>query len=306
MMKNSIILILIAIILVGCEDKYTQKNPNDTETMNSGKITVYCDEAIKPVLDSAFVMYTNEYKNVALNIEYSNSRNVMAQLLSNKARIIINARDYLHDEDSLMKIYKIKEYKRFELAYDGLVFFVRKDFPVDTLNANQIEDAITSEKLLSKTTSGLNFEPTYATINQNSSIFANLNFMVIKNRLIRKKIELLKNIDAVKKQVMANNSIIGIGYLSQLINDNNFKMLQLGFESDSLKRYISPKPVHQGYIVQDLYPYKVTYYAYLQEERQNLPFWFGTYLAKQEKVQKLFLDKGIVPAFARIKLKYEE
>ena len=27
---------------------------------------------------------------------------------------------------------------------------------------------------------------------------------------------------------------------------------------------------------------------------------------KQEKVQKLFLDKGIVPAFARIKLKYED
>ena len=305
-MKNKIILILIAIILISCEDKYTQKSPDDTETMNSGKITVYCDKAIESVIDTAFKMYTNDYKNVELNVQYSNSRNVMSQLLGNKARIIVNARDYLHDEDSLMKAFKIKKYKRFELAYDGLVFFVRNDFPVDTLNANQIEAAITSEKLLSKSTNGLNFEPIYATVNQNSSIFANLNSMVIKNRLIRKKIELLENIDEVKKQVSKNNSIIGIGYLSQLVNDKNFKMLQLGFNSDSLKKYISPKPVHQGYIVQNLYPFKVIYYAYLQEDRQNLPFWFGTYLAKEEKVQKLFLDKGIVPAFARIKLKYEE
>lgn len=306
MMKNKVILLLIAILFVSCDDKYVQKNPNDTETMNSGKITVYCDEAIKDVIDSAFTMYTNDYKNVALTVKYENSRNVMAQLLGGKARIVVNARDYLKDEDSLMKVYKLKDYRRFELAYDGLVFFVNKNFPIDTLNADQLEAAITSEKLLSKTTSGLKFEPTYATVNQNSSIFANFNSLIVKNRVLRKKVELLKNISEVKKQVSANSSIIGIGYLSQLVNDSNFKMIRLGFDSKQLKEYITPKPVHQGYIVQDLYPFKVTYYAYLLEDRQNLPFWFATYLAKQENVQKLFLDEGIVPAFARIKIKYEE
>jgi ABC-type phosphate transport system substrate-binding protein len=306
MMKNKIIFFLIALMFVACEDKYTQKSPESEETMNSGKITVYCDEAIKTVLEPAFPMYLKDYKNVKLNVIYDNSRNVMSQLLGNKARIVLNARDYLEDEDSLMKAYKVKPYERFELAYDGLVFFANKEFPVDTLNADQLEAALTGDKLLSQSTAGLNFEPTYATVNQNSSIFANLNSLIIKNKTLRKKVKLLNNIEEVKKQVSANNSIIGVGYLSQLVNDTNFKMIRFGFDSKLLKEYITPKPVHQGYIVQDLYPYKVTYYAYLQENRRNLPFWFATYLAKQEKVQRLFLDKGIVPAFARIKLKYEE
>jgi hypothetical protein len=54
------------------------------------------------------------------------------------------------------------------------------------------------------------------------------------------------------------------------------------------------------------YPYKVPIYVYLLENRQNLPFWFSSFLAKETKVQKYFLDKGIVPTFAAIKLKFDE
>lgn len=305
-MKNKIILVFIALILISCDNKYEEKSSEEVETINSGKLSIYCDELIKPVLDSAFSLYSVDYDNVDLTVEYTNSRNVMSQLLSKKSRIVVLARNYLSDEDSLMQVYELDKHKRFEIAYDGLVFFVNKNFPVDTLNANQIESAIINGKSLSNSTQGLDFEPSYTTVDQYSSIYANFNSLIVKDNPLKRKVELLDNIEAVKKQVASNNSIIGIGFLSQLVNDNNFKMLRLGFDSDTLKKYITPKPVHQGYIVQDLYPYKVPYYAYLLEDRQNLPFWFGTYLAKQEKVQKLFLDKGIVPAFARIKLKYEE
>ncbi len=306
MIKTKILLLAIAILIVSCDSKYEAKDPNDVETINSGKLTVYCDELIKPILDSAFVFYTQEYKKVELTTKYANSRNVMSQLLSKEVRVIVNPRDYLADEDSLIKEFKIEKHKRFVIAYDGLVFFARKDFPIDTLNANQIERAIVRGEDLNKTTSGLNFEPTYATLDQYSSLYANFNFLIVKDNPLKRKVELFENLDELKKHVATNSSIIGIGYLSQLINDQQFKLIRLGFDSDTLNKYITPKPVHQGYIVQDLYPYKVSYYAYLLEDRQNLPFWFGTYLAKQEKVQKLFLDKGIVPAFARIKLKYEE
>lgn len=305
-MKNRILLLTFSILLVSCDSKYEAKDPGSTESLNSGKLTVYCDELIKPVLDSAFILYTQEYNKVELTVEYANSRNVMSQLLSKEARVVVNARDYLSDEDSLMNAYKIEKHKRFIIAYDGLVFFVNKEFPVDTLNANQLEKAIVAGDNLSKTTNGLGFEPTYATLDQYSSVYANFNSMIVKDNPLKRKVELFENIDELKKQVASNSSIIGIGFLSQLINDKNFKMISLGYDSDSLNKYITPKPVHQGYIVQELYPYKVPYYAYLLEDRQDLPFWFGTYLAKQETVQKLFLDQGIVPAFARIKLKYEE
>ncbi len=305
-MKNKVIVIILTLLFISCDNKYEAKDPGDVETINSGKLTVYCDELIKPLLDSAFNLYSQEYDKVELTIEYANSRNVMSQLLSKESRVVVSARDYLSDEDSLMNVYDIKKHKRFVIAYDGLVFFTNKDFPVDTLNANQIENAIVNGEDLSKSTKGLDFEPTYVTLDQYSSIYANFNSMIAKDNPLRKKVELVENIEALEKQVASNNSIIGIGLLSHLVNNNQFKLIRLGFDSDSLKKYITPKPVHQGYIVQDLYPYKVPYYAYLLEDRQNLPFWFGTYLAKQESVQKLFLEKGIVPAFARIKLKYED
>lgn len=305
-MKNKIVLILITLLFISCDNKYEEKSPEDVETINSGKLSIYCDEVIKPVLDSAFKLYSIDYDNVELTVNYENSRNVMSQLLSSKSRVVVTARDYLADEDSLMNVYNIEKHKRFVIAFDGLVFFVNKNFPIDTLNSNQIENAIIKGESLNNSTQGLDFEPTYATLDQYSSVYANFNSLIVNDNPLKRKVELFENIEAVKKQVASNNSIIGIGFLSQLVNDDNFKMIRLGFDSDTLKKYITPKPVHQGYIVQDLYPYKVPYYAYLLEDRQNLPFWFGTYLAKQEKVQKLFLDKGIVPAFARIKLKYEE
>lgn len=306
MMKIKILIIIFTILLISCDSKYEAKDPDGIETLNSGKLTVYCDELLKPILDSAFKLYTQEYNKVELTVEYANSRNVMSQLLSKEVRVVVNARDYLSDEDSLMNAFKLEKHKRFIIAYDGLVFFANKDFPVDTLNANQIGKAIVSGENLSKSTNGLSFEPTYATLDQYSSVYANFNSMIVKDNPLKRKVELFENIDELKKHVASNSSIIGIGFLSQLVNDKNFKMIRLGYDSDSLHKYITPKPVHQGYIVQDLYPYKVPYYAYLLEDRQDLPFWFGTYLAKQETVQKLFLDQGIVPAFARIKLKYEE
>lgn len=305
-MKKILLFTVFALIISSCDNKYEAKNPDDAETINSGKLSIYVDEAIEGIIDSTFAMYEKDYPKVELTVNYENARNIMSQLLAAETRVAVSSRDYLSDELEQMKKFDVKKHKRFPIAYDGLVLFVNKDFPIDTLNADDISNAIRSGSSLSEKTNGLEFEPTYATLNQNSSVFANFQNNITYGDTLRKKVELLNNIEALKKQVLDNNSIIGIAYLSHLANDDRFKMLQLGFTTDSTEEYISPKPVHQGYIVQDLYPYKVTYWGYLLEDRQNLPFWFVTYLAKQTIVQQYFLNEGIVPAFAKINLKYEE
>jgi phosphate transport system substrate-binding protein len=296
----------VALLLASCDNKYEAKKPDDVETINSGKLSIYVDETLEGIIDSTFSMYEVDYPNVELTVNYENSRNTMSQLLGGETRIAVNARDYLDDELAQMEKFAVEKHKRFALAYDGLVLFVKNDFPIDTLNAVDLENAISQGSSLSKSVFNLEFEPTYATLEQNSSVFANFSKYISKNDTLKKKVELLSNIDELKKHVASNNSIIGIAYLSHLINDDRFKMLQIGFQNDSTDEYISPKPVHQGYIVQDLYPFKVTYWGYLLEDRQNLPFWFVTYLAKQTIVQQYFLNQGVVPAFAKIKLKYEE
>jgi hypothetical protein len=224
----------------------------------------------------------------------------MAHLLSGDARVIVLPRDYLRDEDSLMKAYKVKKHEKMPIAYDGLVFFTQKDFPLDTLNHTEILSILKDGKAFKSYYPLLKLEPDLVINDINSSEYSNLRKLVLKGDSLKKKLKMMKSADSVIDYVYGAYSI-GIGYLSRVAKDTNLKLIKIGF-TDSTGRRIRPKPVHQAYIVQDLYPYKVTIWAYLLEERRNLPFWFGKFLSIEEKVQRYFLDAGIVPAYARIKL----
>lgn len=299
-------LLILVLSVISCDNKYEANEPEEQETINSGKLKVYCDSSLIHLMDKPFENYNKDYDKVILSKSYQNSRQVMADLLGGESRVVVNARDYLKDEDSLMKEYDVTKHRRYHFATDGLVFFVNKDFPIDTLNTKHLEESITSDIMLKDSTFGLDFEPTYAIPYQNTSVFANFNQMILNDRVLKKKLELLPNIDSVKKQIEQNNGIIGIGYLSQVIDDERFKTIKFGFYNDTTGKYDTPKPVHQSYIYMGKYPYPVKLYAYLLEDRSNLPYWFATYLYKEAKVQKYYKEKGIVPEFAEINLIFEE
>jgi ABC-type phosphate transport system substrate-binding protein len=277
-----------------------KKPAEEVETMNSGKLTAYCDASLENIMSEPVEWYKKDYPKVKLTFQYANARNVMAHLLSGDARIIVLPRDYLRDEDSLMKVYKVKRHEKMPIAFDGLVFFTNRDFPLDTLNHSEILSVLRDGKALSSYYPKLKIEPELVINDINSSEYANLRKLVLKGDSLKKKLNFMKSADSVLDNVSRTYSI-GIAYLSQVAKDTTLKLLKIGF-IDSAGRRIRPKPVHQAYIVQDLYPYKVTIWAYLLEERRNLPFWFGKFLSIEEKVQRYFLDAGIVPAFARIKL----
>lgn len=299
------VLIFLSLLLaaISCDNKFEAKDPNDTETMNSGKLTVYIDKELQGIIDAPVRMYGDDYDKVLLNIQYVTARSAMSQLLSGASRISVIARDYLPDEDSLMKRYNVREYLRLKLASDGLVFFAGKKFPSDTLNDDGLFSYLTGDgDDLGGVAAGLTDLAVFAP-DRYSSVFANFSKQVLRGKPLKKKIKELPDIETVKKYVSLGSNSVGIGYLSQLVDDKDFKMLRIGY-NDSLGVQITPRVVHQANIVRDFYPYRVYYYAYLQEDRNNLPFWFGTYLEREKKVQKYFLDKGIVPEFAKIKLKF--
>ncbi len=304
-MNKYILLILILFTLVSCDNKYEIKDPNDTETLNSGKLTVYCDDAIFNILDSAFKDYFIQYPNVILTKVKINARGAMAHLLAGKTRVSIIARDYLKDEDSLMKVYKVPKHQKIKIADDALVLFVKKDFAIDTLNISQVKKLFQNKGYdLNQDFKKINTDLKYSITNANTSIFSNFEKYILQNQKLTKKLNYFSNLDSVKMYVLKNNAL-GIGLMSDLTNDSNFKMLRIGFQ-DSTNKYISPKTVHQGYLVQNKYPFKVSIYTYLFEERQNLPYWFATYMGKEFKVQKYLLNRGLVPAYANLKLKMSE
>ena len=192
-----------------------------------------------------------------------------------------------------------------KIADDALVFFANPSFPTDTINKEMLEKYFIDKKVNFSQVGTANITPEFVISDNYSSTYQNFLKFITKNEKLQKNLFLAENIDKVKEKVMANENSIGIGYLSQLALDNRFKMLKMGY-LDSTGLQIRPKTVHQSNVLRGYYPYKFPIYVYLLENRQNLPFWFASFLAKETQVQKYFLDKGIVPGFANITLKFEE
>ena len=299
---RSLSVTIFLFLLTSCNDtKWKAQDPESTETMNSGKISYVLDESISDVIDSTIIMYDTQYENVILTGKTANSRVAMAELLEGKVRVAISARSYLKDEDSLMKEFNLSKHKRLKAAIDALVLCVNKDFPLDTINANDLESILTENKDINDFYPSVSKGLPFYSKDQNSSEWGNILNLMGKGKEIKKPFRRINNKDSLV-DIAINGEGFVFTYLSNVVKNENVKMLRIGYQ-DSTDKYINPKPVHQGWIVQGLYPYKVDYWVYLLEDRNNLPYWFASYLAKETKVQKYFLDQGIVPAFAKVKLR---
>lgn len=305
-MKNLIKILLIIVtvsVFLAC-DKQKEIDGNlaqSVESINMGTVTTWCDADIYEILDTAFVMYDDFYEKVNIDVSVVTSRNAMSQLLSANARVVIIARDYLPDEDSLMKEYEVEPYYRMEVAKDAVVFFVNNGFPLDTLSDEIAKAVLGSNESLNKYFDNLNSEPIFATVDQNSSVYANIKRVILNGNEIKKPIKLFSTIDSVRQFVRETPNSIGIGYLGHIARSDEFKMLKMGFTHPEGKREY-PQVVHQSYVVMERYPYIISYWAYLLEERRNLPFWFASFLSKEARVQSWFKDAGIVPAYANFRL----
>lgn len=304
-MLNCFLILFTTLIIVSCDNKYESKNPDDVETINSGKLDILIDNELYPLMDTTFEMYKSFYPNVRLTSKYTNSREVMANLFNGKNRAVIIARDYLKDEDSILKAYKIQKHLKMKIANDALVLFVNNNSKYDTLSKSNFEDYFINNKTKFSQVSGIDNTPEFFVTENNNSTYQNFKSFVLKNQKSVRILNYEKNIEDVRNKILTNDNYIGLGYLSQLSNDSRFKLLKFGY-LDTNNVYLRPKIVHQSNLLRGYYPYKVPIYVYLLENRQNLPFWFSSFLAKETKVQKYFLDIGIVPTFATIKLKFEE
>ncbi|MFC2130328.1 substrate-binding domain-containing protein [Bacteroidota bacterium] len=304
--KYSMIMLLL-LIVTACDN--SQKDPKATgkyESINSGTFTCYVDEAVWDFMQQPFRLYDSAYREIHPTFIKSSSREVMAQLLAGNTQAIITPRDYLKDEDSLMKEFKVDHHERAIYALDGLVFYTRKDFPLDTLTDEQIKDVlINTASTLKSYYPELKEDPVFICNDYNSSEFANLRMIALKDVPSFNKITFAKNSALVKEFVYKNSNAIGIGYLSQIVKDENLKCLRISF-TDSAGKYIFPHVVHQANILRKYYPYIINHYVYILEKNKNRVYWFARFLEIEYIVQLYFNNSGIVPAYAKIRLVEEE
>lgn len=295
-------MLVVSFIFFSCEEKpKTNPTPEDLETAFAGTATISIDNEIAPYLQIPKLMFDSAFPDAKISLESISARAAMSKLLNRSARGIIVARDYLKDEDSLMKSFGVQEHDKFKVAEDALVLIVSPSFPLDTINDAQLKDFFSKkETTLQKLYPSLSTEPSIHCLEPNSSVYANASTFLFSNKEPTKSIKFENSFEDVLKAVEKGDAI-GITYLSAVaLLPNRCKMLKIGFTDTS--GYVSPKPVHQSYIVMRKYPYIVNWYCYQLETRRNFIWSFFTYLSREGKAQRTFLERGIVPAHAKFEL----
>jgi len=273
----------------------------EDDAMTSGKLTIYCDEALYNLMEKTFRMYDSTFPDIKLTKVKVNAREAMAKLLSANAEVIIIARDYLKAEDSLMKAFKVKEHPLMIYAEDALVIYTQKSFPLDTLTEIQLKNVLLNGQSLFGYYPSIKTEPKFVINNNSSSEYANLVLLVAGKQALKKKLIMFSGSDSVVNYVKMNPGTIGIGYLSQIAKDTNLKGIKISYV-DSAGNYVFPHTVHQANVLRSNYPYIVPLRIYLLQDLRNKAFWFGMFMSKEAVVQKYFLEAGIVPVYAQIRL----
>lgn len=299
--------ILISSILVAgviaCDQRPEDKN---AETMWRGRLTVWCDDAVAPLLRSQLEGFSRKYPDARIDVRTASGREVMEALLSRKARIALLARRYLRDEDSLMKAFKLEAHRTLHLATDALVFFAPKGFPTDTLSVEALNEYFSAGSPLDTRVRGVRKGTWFVCPGALSSVVGNVVLQCNQGRSFSPKarVSYLGSMDSVKRFVRTQENVIGVGFLSEMIKDTaTFKLLGIKYTDADMNR--RSMTVEQSAVYREMYPYPVKIEAYLLENLRNLPMGVASYLAFETEPQKYFLNQGIVPAYARIQLTEE-
>jgi len=306
-MKDTIIrcfFVCFAVISTMFMSSCTEDRQQQTyESPVAGKDTIYVEDVLYPYFLEAKPKYDSVFENAEITLIPVNARRGMSLLFSDTASCVILARDYLRDEDSIVKSMSLP-FQKIEIAKDGLVFFVSKDIPIDTMNLSQLEGMLsgTSINAIQKK---VVFDEALCIPSMQSSEYAGLlKYFAKGNSALSVTFKQYENRDSLKVQVRSSKSI-GVGLMSDILKDSTLKAIRIGY-TDSTGKRVAPQIVHPGFIVQNMYPLVLPIFAYVKNEKKDLAWGFATFMEKDPSIQKVLLNKGIIPSHAKYNLIQEE
>lgn len=275
------------------------------ETAVEGTAEIYCDEEILELLGPAKALYDKANPKASVTLKPINAFDGSAALLRHEARAIAIARNWLPEEDTIIAADRGADgFPRTMIARDALVFYAAKSFPYDTLSAEDIKTWLKGGTVAKTVYPKITKSPTFIVPDSRSSVFGNLMNVVLGGATpATGTVASLRTTDSAIAGVSADPTLIGVGYLSQLVKRSDVKMLRLGY-MDSTGTWVRPKPVHQSYLVMGQYPFPVPIYIALRDKagNYNLPSGFMLFVARDANAQRTFLEAGIEPGYAKIEL----
>ena len=292
--------VISTMFMSSCTEDRQQQN---YESPVAGKDTIYVEDVLYPYFLEAKPKYDSVFENAEITLIPVNARRGMSLLFSDTASCVILARDYLRDEDSIVKSMSLP-FQKIEIAKDGLVFFVSKDIPIDTMNLSQLEEMLSGTSINAIQKKVVLDEALCIPSMQSSEYAGLLKYFSKGNSALSVTFKQYENRDSLKAHVRISKTI-GIGLMSDILKDSTLKAIRIGY-TDSTGKRVAPQIVHPGFIVQNMYPLVLPIFAYVKNEKKDLDWGFATFMEKDPSIQKVLLNKGIIPSHAKYNLIQEE
>ncbi len=307
-------ILLLGVVLatvVSCTTKSERSDgtPEDYETAIRGTVEIHVDEEILPLLLPAKELYDEAHPDARVTLVPRSALELADDMIEHRIRGAVMARQWLPAEDTAVRDDRGGEgFPTTMIARDALVFYAAIDFPLDTLNADDIRTWMAGGTVAADVYPQLKKRPTFVVPGIASSVYGNvINQITGGVQPAKFVMAALPHRDSVKQAVLSDPTLIGIGYLSQFVRDSSVKMLRLSY-TDSSGSYIRPKPVHASYLIMGKYPFPVPVNVILKDRasQYSLPSGFALFMARDGNAQRTFFDLGIEPGYARIELTLPE
>jgi phosphate transport system substrate-binding protein len=308
--KTGWALAVAGVLLAGCNSGSSSTEVAETDTTTSGKINISVDETFAPILTSQVDTFQKLYQYAKVQATYKPEQAVIQDLLDNKARVIVVARQLSSSEKAEFDRIKLVP-RTIKLATDGLAIIVHPSNADSLLTTAQLRDIFTGKITEWSQISGKKqLGAINAVFDANRSSTARyVQDSVTRGVPLTQRVFAAKSNPALLDYVATHPSAIGI-VGANWISDRDDAAVQsflkrvrvAGISSNPNPQkaddYVQP---YQAYMALKTYPLRRDVYLISREARAGLGTGFASFAAGN-KGQLIILKSGLVPAVGQTRI----
>ncbi len=279
-------LVIFVFLFAMCNQK--SKSESNKETILKGALDVTVDETVKPIVDDQVAVFEGTYYSAKITVIPKSEAELINDLLNQKAKVVVTARDLTTEEIARFEKSKIKP-RVTPFAKDAIAFISNKSNNDTLIALKTVIDVIQGKK--DTGIKGLVFD------NPNSSTVRYMKELAKVKDLPTENVFSFKTNDEVIKFVSENNGmigVVGVNWLSQPspnMVDVVKKINVLSVKGLNDDKYYSPT---QNDLAEVKYPLARDLFIINCQGYNGLGMGFGSFIAG-DIGQRIVLKSGLLP-----------
>lgn len=288
--KISLFFFITALAFISCKDE--KKSSVIEETMTSGKITLYTDNTVQPIVEDVLAVFHSIYDRAQIEQVNMTEQEIIQSMLNDSAAVAILPRKLTEQEEAHFTNKKITP-RITEFAIDAIALVTNKKATDSVINLEEVLNVLRGKP--SGKIKSLVFD------NAGSSTVQYLLGIAGVKNVPSQGVYSLKTNEEVIKFVHDNNGSIGIVGVNWLVQPprelkeyiDNITVLAVDNvkKDDGQKKYYKP---NQSNIATGSYPLTRTVYVLNYQGKKGLGMGFATYITAQDG-QRIILKSGLLP-----------